>query len=41
MDYIDFKKKVLEENQEIINKKREKDEKWFYIYNKNICINKS
>jgi hypothetical protein len=31
MDYIDFKKKVIEENQEEINKIKQKDSKWFYI----------
>lgn len=30
-DYIEFKKKVLEENQEEINNVREKSFRWFYI----------
>lgn len=31
MDYIKFKKKVITENQEEINRIREKDNRWFYI----------
>lgn len=31
MDYESFRKKVLDENQEEINKVKQKDSRWFYI----------
>ena len=31
MDYESFKKKVILENQEEINRIKEKDSRWFYI----------